>query len=977
MTFAPGHAATPLSVQRDGPATVIDTGVAELRLRLDAPAAPTALAEVPHWLDGVRVRGQSIRDMHARFAGDARVAGVQVEELARGPVFAAWHLTYVFAEPGTSGTAEAVPLMLGKQSFRFAPDRIPQETIARQQRRYEVAVRAVMGDPWIEVVERYHLPREDPATASGRHQYTIALGTDAADGGVPLDTALWSRWFEYDAFGGNNEQLAMPAEPRPAQQGRPFALLQPRWSQGGGAAQECLFTSGGANPAEAALAAPALGVVAAYPSKWVGPYDAVIAARAPGGGKADFTFPLTDGGHDAATGRPQWYGGRCWALLAAPRRLVQGTATIDALIRRHCDWTLTALINRYHLTWPGMGKGGAGPDPGQYLGRRYQCDDVNPTNYGNRRMVNARFEQDLPRRAEFGALAAATGYIYTDLDAWPGWHSGWGPGNPNFHTDKYLAAIFAAVALRDHPDAPAWLAFGRSCLDADLARIVTAPDGVGIECPGYAGYALSLQAKIARALVEGGLGNPLAEDPLIAKTITWHRKLLTPFDRRLGLRHEAPIGDTHRWTSGADFAELIPFYAASAPAVASELRLADALTHATGPGAHGAQDLDWSSQAFAGFGAVLRDRFGVDQESFLAFKAGPVQGHYHDDDLSFHWYHRGTPIALDYNCSYHPRGDHAALHNAVTLGHAGTVLNHASGAAVPALEQPFGPAGVTRFATTPLGDALVAERHIRGLALCPVEPDDSEFGRDYPSRAVSAEHRRLLLMTRHGAGSPFSDYLVLRDEFATSEPEQVNLHLLARDARVAGTRVLLTGQWDQDILVQVVEATDAAVGASRWGYADEWLSPPTAFLPHPGESVADWDRRLPAERPARGWKPESVPREQTGANLARWRALIASTDGAAMMPPPGWTGTWTFGECQRWLRVSSRAGTPVAMVIYPYPRGGQPPVITREGADITITLADGTAERVALSSATGAIIGARTLLAPIPGTLGEGTANGP
>jgi hypothetical protein len=674
VTFAPGKASSPLRVEGTGDATLVDTGIAEIRLHLGEIPPGTALAKVSHWFGGVRVRGSQTWDGRAHFDGTATVDAVDVTTVASGPVFAEWHISYVFTDIGRDGTESAVPLMLGKHSFRYQPNQIPTETIPRDQRRYEVAIRAIASHPWVEIAERYHLPRDPNVKDWGINQYTLSLGkppselakmSGFSDTGIPLDTMLWTRWFEYDSFGGNNNQLADPAQPRAVQKGRPFAQLRPRWSQGPAGAQDCLATSGGetalsvegmreriakqidfiskeakkgdkmngrakpfvevvesaaqtftaidgeddaARKALAAVAATigidlptgigydaksaAIGVIAAYPSKWVGPYDATITVQAFGNDRASYRFPLTDGGTNQEDGHKQWYGNRCWALIAGPRGDFDSSEKMDSLIRRTADWTLTALINRYQLTWPGMGAGKVGPNPSQYLGRRYQCDDVNPTNYGNRRLVNNAFEKSLDKSAEFGSSAAVCGYIYTDLDSWPGWHNGWGPGNPNFHTDKYMAAIYAGVSLRTHPDADSWLAFGRSCLENDLAKVMTAPDGVGSECPGYSGYSLGLQAKVAESILTSGLGNVLADNPLVAKNLVWHRKLLTPFDRRLGLRHEAPLGDTHRWTSGAKFEDLTAFYI-NTPMLA-ELNGAIALRKATAPGPAGAEGLDWA-----------------------------------------------------------------------------------------------------------------------------------------------------------------------------------------------------------------------------------------------------------------------------------------------------------------------------------------------------------------------------------------------
>ena len=140
----------------------------------------------------------------------------------------------------------------------------------------------------------------------------------------------------------------------------------------------------------------------------------------------------------------------------------------------------------------GHGRRQSGPETRrQYLDRRYQADDVNPTNYGNRRMVNEGFEAHLKESDKLRAMAAATAYIYSDLDSWPGWHNGWGPGNPNFHTDKYMATIFAAVVL-PQPSARGRLrlAFGRSCIDSDLAKVVSTRTGSVLNLPGYSGYSL-------------------------------------------------------------------------------------------------------------------------------------------------------------------------------------------------------------------------------------------------------------------------------------------------------------------------------------------------------------------------------------------------------------------------------------------------------------------------------------------------------
>jgi hypothetical protein len=52
VTFAPGTATSALALRSEDGFTIVDTGVAELRLRLGSPVAGTPLSAVPHWLGG-------------------------------------------------------------------------------------------------------------------------------------------------------------------------------------------------------------------------------------------------------------------------------------------------------------------------------------------------------------------------------------------------------------------------------------------------------------------------------------------------------------------------------------------------------------------------------------------------------------------------------------------------------------------------------------------------------------------------------------------------------------------------------------------------------------------------------------------------------------------------------------------------------------------------------------------------------------
>lgn len=610
------------------------------------------------------------------------------------------------------------------------------------------------------------------------------------------------------------------------------------------------------------------------------------------------------------------------------------------------DYLLLAAILGEPL--PG---GGPLPTPELWLQRRYQDDFLNPTQAAVRRLPAAFTRADLLANGKplGGPAQAALAYIFADPDNWPGWMNGWTPGNPNFHTDKYMTVAFAAAALFDHPHARRWLEFAKSQFDEDVGRVIL-PSGVGYECPGYSGYSLNLQLELAHLFENAGFGHVVADNPLFGRTAEWHRHLLTPLDPRLGFRHEAPIGDTHRWTSGlgVGFARIARAVRETNPILASELMavylmleqqggvsrresLVAELLEVDRSIAPAALDrMDWGSHAFDGFGVVLRSRFNTDKETFLSLKAGRARGHYHNDEMSWHFYGAGMPVSLDYNCSYHPRGDHAALHNAMTFGRTVEDFRHAGeDKPVTAMEEIQGVARVLAFAKSEVADAVVAEVNGDRLTLRALYPDDAKFQYDYPSRdaARPIAHRRFVVLVKHAGNPAFNDYLVVRDDTRCADAQQLNLHLLTRELQQDGNTFRGVGQFDADVTVFFAKLELDHVEVRRWFYFDEWMRGPGQYGHRDSEENKAWAKQ------------------------------VDESDGRALVPPEGWKETWRVGEYQQWLRLHTRPGSGAVYVIYPRRKGEPEPTFeTLDGGDgVRVTLG-GQSDEVRLSSELGVTV---------------------
>jgi hypothetical protein len=683
-------------------------------------------------------------------------------------------------------------------------------------------------------------------------------------------------------------------------------------------------------------------------------------ARVPDGRDGvQLDFPLVDGR-------------RRWLILAGPADRFDSRAKLQHLLRRSADLPLDTVLNEWILQWPRDPAAPAphvlvtaarlqeirtdfaaardtpavrlirgvlaGEVPGDrrlaeflagkpdalgtvslsampYFDHSYQDPEFSPLGLA-RELAPRICLADLAAvgRPAGDAQAAALGYIFSDLDYWPGSAGGWDPGNQAFNEVMNSVALAAAAMMPDHPHAKRWAAPALAGLREDLRRATVTAGGAGAEGSTSAASAVASLLPAMRAVQNARLDDPFRW-PEVRAAAEFLRNLHTPPDPRLGRRDLAPFGDPApeacrsladigsprcsaagqaNWNDAvgtlfgmvaAGSREADPNFAAQCVAMyrqyygtgmggdlVRDVMLCD-FGAVGGPAADTAALLGggpWVSRAYPGFGAVLRSRFGTDRETFAAFKcslpagegqrgaAGP-RGPVHADEMSFQFYGAGMPIAAGWHCA-RPRLVAEHMFNRVNLGD----------------NENMDAAGeLVTVAATPAADVAVGLARSDRLRKMPHLAQDIGQETAFPRRAFLGDlrYRRYVMLVKHdgGAAGGLEDYLVVRDEIVGPEPATFNLFVLARSIREDGRTFWFDGQLAADAVAFFASPDVDKVRFDRWG----------------------WPR----------------------------------ADDAALVPRDFRAGrdTWRGGELQQWLRVTGSPGEAFLVVLYPYRKDGPVP----------------------------------------------------
>jgi hypothetical protein len=896
---------------------ILSSGSVEVAVPSPATAfaKPVEFSAAPAPILGVRFVGGKTWFGRWTLEGPSRVREIKTTVTAAGPVWAEIRMKYIMEARDLS---------------------------------YEVTLRAVRGEPCIDVLEKPHLPATCHMTATLRTSRR------------PFE-ALWMPWFIWR----DNRLLSaydlqrLPVDD-PPRAGEILATLRPRWTQAQDNSQVLLAVladgdtldaagQGGQKPAPGAPVT--VGAIMIAAGDWTKPYEEFPTAR---------TLESHDG---LALDFPLVEGQRHWALMAGPPAQFDSKAKLQRLIRRNADIPLDRVLNDWVLQWPRDAENpgphilttwprlqqirddlAAGRDtattrrikgvldgklPGDraaaeylagrreelgspavgarlYLERSYQDDFFNPTIYPLRLATALRLaDLAYPGRPAGDASTALAGYIFSDPNYWPGYTGGWDAGSTSLHGDMVTVLLDAAATIPDHPAAKKWMATAVAALRDAVRRKIVFPGGAGVESPGQTAAWMATMLPAMETVQNAGGEDPF-HWPEMHSALEFLRNLHTPPDPRLGRRDLAPIGEAAAWQDSVGqvfgmaaqgLRQIDPKLAALYMGLYRQYGgekgtgdlLRDVLQVDPSIAAGKLEDGTWTSHAYPGFGAVLRSEFGTAHEAFATFKCGPSRGRYQGDELSFHFFGAAMPVALDWHGPDRPRPEQEHMHNRVSLGD-----NENMDAVGELLATAF----------TPAADVAVGQLKTNHLRKMPRYPQEILPQAAYPERQLDKEarYRRYLMLVKHAAGAdgargPLEDYLVIRDELSAGEPATFNLFVLARSVRQDGQTFRFDGQLAADAIAFFATPEAEKVTLDRWG----WPRPDDAFL---------------------------VPRTfRLGTDL--WRA----------------------GEVQQWVRVTAAPGQPFLVVLYPYRKGGAEPALESlaGGRGVRIS-AGGETEEVYLST---------------------------
>ncbi|MFW5872381.1 MAG: T9SS type A sorting domain-containing protein [bacterium] len=336
----------------------------------------------------------------------------------------------------------------------------------------------------------------------------------------------------------------------------------------------------------------------------------------------------------------------------------------------------------------------------RYSGGRKFYDDNNPS--GTLRSISKNWF----KKVDGGDTSSCPiddifAYLHPDFYGYPFYQ--WSPINPNFYTDLVRIPAMMACGCADEPLFDSIKTVLEDRLRRHLEISWTMPGGAG-ECPGYNIYGYELVEEFAAPLKTYTGIDMMSWDIMIAAG---------NFIEETGRN---PQGDTH-----------------------PPDKYVGNLSH---------------SKEYPNYGIVF-----VSENDTLNWKAGPMRGHYHGDQLSFHWWGK----AVDHMVSYSPRADQEHMHNRVSFKP--TNWDYAN---MDGFER------VIAFDTSLIADVGIAQVESNRLRKQPELPESYVWQGNWDEIALDTPlvYRRTIVKVKSA-----TNYYVIRDQYTGSYVDaRFNIH---------------------------------------------------------------------------------------------------------------------------------------------------------------------------------------------------------
>lgn len=386
--------------------------------------------------------------------------------------------------------------------------------------------------------------------------------------------------------------------------------------------------------------------------------------------------------------------------------------------------------------------------------------------------------------------------------------------NPNMTSSILLPQGLCALLLDGHPRSAQWLEGAENQFKHELRDWVY-EGGAWIECPGYQAASLDGEFLLAQAL-KNVLGRDYFLDPKFQATMNYYGFLLTPPDKRFptepyqGLHPQPPmvipsIGDMfsgwitcyNGWFAKAT-AETDPEFSArqqyywnaqnqylgsAGRAKGLTLALTDPELPAAPPGE--------LSQAFPGFGSVMRTSWTDPLASYLCHRTGPTVHHYHNDHGEIIYAAKGATLVTDFGNCYAP---------------------------VQRAESWYHPRVSFEIETSPVKGGTSGE--LRETRFLPRTVDYSFGESNWGGNGKNLRHL-LLVKSEDPLGA---NYAVVRDTCTTTRTTgdfYWNLWVLAEEPQVEGSIVHFTGQQGVDLDVHVLSPQNPRIDKDNWSFKEQ------------------------------------------------------------------------------------------------------------------------------------------------------------